>query len=38
MIFVRNDHGSHNPQEAMDIGDFAGRGRYMREALKEAAV
>ena len=23
MIFVRNDHGSHNPDEAMDIGDFA---------------
>jgi N-carbamoyl-L-amino-acid hydrolase len=23
MIFVRNDHGSHNPQEAMDLEDFA---------------
>ncbi len=23
MIFVRNAHGSHNPHEAMDIGDFA---------------
>jgi len=23
MIFVRNDNGSHNPQESMDIGDFA---------------
>lgn len=23
MIFVRNDHGSHNPDEAMEIGDFA---------------
>ena len=22
MIFVRNDDGSHNPDEAMDIGDF----------------
>ncbi len=22
MLFVRNAHGSHNPQEAMDIGDF----------------
>lgn len=22
MIFVRNEHGSHNPHEAMDIGDF----------------
>ncbi len=23
MIFVRNDHGSHNPNEAMDLADFA---------------
>jgi N-carbamoyl-L-amino-acid hydrolase len=23
MIFVRNSHGSHNPDEAMDIADFA---------------
>jgi beta-ureidopropionase / N-carbamoyl-L-amino-acid hydrolase len=23
MIFVRNEHGSHNPQEAMSLGDFA---------------
>jgi beta-ureidopropionase / N-carbamoyl-L-amino-acid hydrolase len=23
MIFVRNSHGSHNPDEAMDMGDFA---------------
>jgi N-carbamoyl-L-amino-acid hydrolase len=22
MIFVRNDHGSHNPREAMDMNDF----------------
>ena len=22
MILVRNDHGSHNPHEAMDIADF----------------
>jgi N-carbamoyl-L-amino-acid hydrolase len=22
MMFVRNSHGSHNPQEAMDMGDF----------------
>jgi len=22
MIFVRNDHGSHNPKEAMEIADF----------------
>jgi beta-ureidopropionase / N-carbamoyl-L-amino-acid hydrolase len=23
MIFVRNDHGSHNPEEAMTLDDFA---------------
>lgn len=23
MIFIRNDHGSHNPREAMDAADFA---------------
>jgi N-carbamoyl-L-amino-acid hydrolase len=23
MIFVRNVHGSHNPQESMDLSDFA---------------
>jgi len=22
MVFVRNDRGSHNPQEAMDLEDF----------------
>jgi acetylornithine deacetylase/succinyl-diaminopimelate desuccinylase-like protein len=24
MVFVRNEHGSHNPDEAMDMADFAG--------------
>jgi N-carbamoyl-L-amino-acid hydrolase len=23
MIFVRNQHGSHNPDEAMELADFA---------------
>ena len=23
MIFVRNEHGSHNPDEAMELDDFA---------------
>jgi beta-ureidopropionase / N-carbamoyl-L-amino-acid hydrolase len=23
MIFVRNDNGSHSPDEAMDLDDFA---------------
>ncbi len=22
MIFIRNEHGSHNPQETMDLDDF----------------
>jgi N-carbamoyl-L-amino-acid hydrolase len=22
MIFIRNDHGSHNPDEKMDLDDF----------------
>jgi N-carbamoyl-L-amino-acid hydrolase len=22
MLFVRNQHGSHNPREAMDLDDF----------------
>jgi N-carbamoyl-L-amino-acid hydrolase len=38
MIFVRNENGSHNPNEAMDIGDFAAGVAIMREALKEAAA
>jgi beta-ureidopropionase / N-carbamoyl-L-amino-acid hydrolase len=38
MIFVRNEHGSHNPQEAMAISDFAAGVAIMREALKEAAA
>ena len=23
MIFIRNAHGSHNPEEAMELADFA---------------
>lgn len=23
MLFIRNDHGSHNPKESMDLSDFA---------------
>src|SRR5208337_4051333 len=34
MIFVRNEHGSHNPNEAMEIADFAAGVAVMREALK----
>ena len=38
MIFVRNEHGSHNPQEAMDLADFAAGVAVMRRALQEAAA
>jgi beta-ureidopropionase / N-carbamoyl-L-amino-acid hydrolase len=38
MIFVRNEHGSHNPDEAMTMDDFAAGVAIMRNALKEAAA
>jgi N-carbamoyl-L-amino-acid hydrolase len=38
MIFVRNEHGSHNPDEAMDLGDFAAGVGVMQAALKKAAA
>lgn len=34
MIFIRNDKGSHNPHEAMDLDDFMGGTRLMYEALR----
>jgi N-carbamoyl-L-amino-acid hydrolase len=37
MIFVRNEHGSHNPHEAMAIDDFLAGVAVMRAALREAA-
>ncbi|HEY7248404.1 MAG TPA: Zn-dependent hydrolase [Xanthobacteraceae bacterium] len=36
MIFVRNEHGSHNPREAMEMGDFLAGIAVMRAAVKEA--
>jgi beta-ureidopropionase / N-carbamoyl-L-amino-acid hydrolase len=38
MIFVRNENGSHNPDEAMTIDDFASGVAVMQTALKEAAT
>jgi N-carbamoyl-L-amino-acid hydrolase len=35
MIFVRNDHGSHNPQEAMALEDFAVGTRALTELLQQ---
>lgn len=37
MIFVRNEHGSHNPHEAMEIDDFIAGIAVMRQAIREAA-
>ena len=37
MIFVRNENGSHNPAEAMDLDDFTAGVALMRAAIKEAA-
>lgn len=33
MIFVRNTHGSHNPDEAMDLGDFLSALTLLEHAL-----
>ncbi len=33
MIFVRNEHGSHNPDEAMDLADFAVAARALSAVL-----
>ncbi|MGI4858242.1 MAG: M20/M25/M40 family metallo-hydrolase, partial [Janthinobacterium lividum] len=35
MIFVRNAHGSHNPDEAMDLADFADAARLLAAALDD---
>ena len=38
MVFVRNEHGSHNPEEAMEMEDFVAGVAVMRAALKEAVA
>jgi len=35
MIFVRNNHGSHNPEEAMDLADFAVGTQALIELLRQ---
>jgi N-carbamoyl-L-amino-acid hydrolase len=35
MIFIRNEHGSHNPHEAMDLDDFVLGVELLRRALSE---
>jgi len=36
MVFIRNDHGSHNPREAMDIEDFMLGVDVLERAVAEA--
>lgn len=36
MLFVRNEHGSHNPHEAMEIDDLLAGIAVMRAAIREA--
>ena len=36
MVFVRNEHGSHNPREAMAMDDFLTGVAVMRAAIREA--
>jgi beta-ureidopropionase / N-carbamoyl-L-amino-acid hydrolase len=38
MIFVRNQHGSHNPRESMEIDDFVKGIAVMRVAIREAII
>ena len=38
MIFIRNAHGSHNPDEAMEIEDFAAATRLLASFLAEGVI
>jgi N-carbamoyl-L-amino-acid hydrolase len=38
MIFVRNEHGSHNPEEAMAMDDFMLGAELLYRALREAGA
>lgn len=35
MVFIRNEHGSHNPREAMDLQDFLLGTRLLMETLRQ---
>jgi len=35
MVFVRNQNGSHNPEEAMDIGDFMAGVQVLHQGIQE---
>ena len=36
MIFIRNEHGSHNPREDMAIADFMAGAAVVRQVHREA--
>ncbi|TDH62651.1 Zn-dependent hydrolase [Dankookia rubra] len=38
MLFIRNEHGSHNPEEAMDLADFAAALDVLSAAIGEIAA
>lgn len=38
MIFIRNQNGSHNPREAMEMDDFLIGAELLRRALRDAAA
>ena len=38
MLFVRNQHGSHNPHEAMEMDDFMRGVQAMSTRLRPARV
>jgi N-carbamoyl-L-amino-acid hydrolase len=38
MVFIRNEHGSHNPHEAMQIADFMSATELLKEALCKPVV
>jgi N-carbamoyl-L-amino-acid hydrolase len=35
MLFIRNDHGSHNPAESMELDDLADASRVLARWLAE---
>jgi N-carbamoyl-L-amino-acid hydrolase len=37
MVFVRNQHGSHNPQEGMEMDDFLAGAEVLRRVLLDGA-
>jgi N-carbamoyl-L-amino-acid hydrolase len=38
MVFVRNQNGSHNPREGMEMDDFLAGAEVLRQALVDGAA